>query len=66
MKFKKIAITGHTKGIGNGLHTYFSTQSVEVLGFSRTNNYDISNIDVIDKIIDETIDCEIFIPTYFI
>ena len=61
MKFKKIAITGHTKGIGNGLHTYFSSQPVEVIGFSRTNNYDISNIDIVDKIIDETMDCEIFI-----
>lgn len=61
MKFKKIAITGHTSGIGEGLKKYFLERSIEVKGFSRSNNYDISKLEIIDKIIDETIDCDVFI-----
>lgn len=61
MKFKKIAITGHTKGLGNGLQQHFLEHSLEVVGFSRSNSYDISKIDVIDSIIEETLDYEVFI-----
>ena len=61
MKFKKIAITGHTKGIGNGLQNIFLSNSLNVKGFSRSNSYDISKIDVIDSIIEETLDYEVFI-----
>ncbi len=61
MKFKKIAITGHTAGIGKGLEKYFLEKSIEVKGFSRSNEYDISKLEIIDKIINETIDCDVFI-----
>ena len=38
----KIAITGHTKGIGNAVYNYFAENN-EVHGFSRSNGYDISD-----------------------
>jgi len=43
----KIAITGHTKGIGKALYDNLSQQH-EVEGYSRSNGFDISNnIDII-------------------
>lgn len=56
----KIAITGHTKGIGRAIHNYFIVQN-EVKGFSRSNNYDISINTDRDRIIEESYDCDIFV-----
>ncbi len=43
----KIAITGHTKGIGKALYDNLSQQH-EVEGYSRSNGFDIStNVDII-------------------
>lgn len=38
----KVAITGHTSGIGKSIYDYFLEQNNDVLGFSRSNGYDIS------------------------
>jgi nucleoside-diphosphate-sugar epimerase len=54
----KVAITGHTKGIGYGLYNFLSPT---VKGFSRTNGYDINSFDDRRKIISESADCDIFI-----
>lgn len=53
----KIAITGHTSGIGKGLYDYFSNK-FEVVGFSKDTGYDIENF---ETILSETEDCSIFI-----
>jgi len=55
----KIAITGHTKGIGKGLFDYLVSNNHEVIGFSRSNGFDIA-IDK-DKIIEQSKDCDMFI-----
>ena len=55
----KIAITGHTKGIGRAISDLFYTD--EVVGFSRSNGYDISEMSTISKIVDESLECDIFI-----
>jgi hypothetical protein len=39
----KIAVTGHTSGIGKSIYDYFLQQNNNVIGFSRSNGYDISN-----------------------
>ena len=39
----KIAITGHTQGIGLALATVFEQYGHEVVGFSRANGFDISD-----------------------
>lgn len=39
----KIAITGHTSGIGKSIYDYFLEQKNDVVGFSRSNGYNISN-----------------------
>jgi hypothetical protein len=38
----KIAITGHSKGLGKVLSEYFNVDNNQVTGFSRSNGYDIS------------------------
>jgi NADP-dependent 3-hydroxy acid dehydrogenase YdfG len=60
MKFKKIAITGHTSGIGKGLYDYFVNLGYNVNGFSLDNGFDISNHENIDRIIELTRDCDLF------
>lgn len=57
MQFKKIAITGHTKGIGKGLHEYFKSKGCEVAGFSLDNGFDIANP---DPILEQSQDCDLF------
>jgi len=55
----KIAITGHTKGIGKAIADLY--YSDEVVGFSRSNGYDISKPDVIKLILAEGSKCNIFV-----
>jgi short-subunit dehydrogenase len=54
----KIAITGHTKGIGKAIAGLYYTD--EVVGFSRSNGYDISKPEDVKSIIKTSIeqDCE--------
>ena len=52
-----IAITGHSKGIGHAITKIHEN----CIGFSRSNGYDIDNIDDRRKIIDQSQDCDVFI-----
>ena len=52
----RIAITGHTKGIGKACADIFSEH--EVLGFSRSNGFDINEPEEIFKSAE---DCDVFI-----
>lgn len=54
----RIAITGHTKGIGQGLYTELSKEHT-VDGFSRSNGYDISTEQ--DRLIEIVKDYDVFI-----
>lgn len=53
----RLAITGHTKGIGRALVDLYP----DYLGFSRSNGYDISDESTHQKIITEASDCDIFV-----
>ena len=55
-----IALTGHSKGLGKALFEFLS-QKHEIIGFSRSNGYDIKNPFDRKKIIKESKDCDIFI-----
>ena len=54
----KIAITGHTHGIGKRAYDRLCPN---IIGFSRSNGYDITNLDDRKRIIEESKDCDIFI-----
>ena len=55
----KIGITGHTKGLGHAFFNLFKSQGHEVVGFSRSNGYDI--VEKIDDIISTVKDFDMFI-----
>jgi len=55
----KIAITGHTRGIGQALFKYF--ESYSVIGFSRSNGYNISNPADRNNILEQLTDVDIFV-----
>ena len=52
----KIAITGHTRGIGKAIADLLPEH--EIIGLSRSNGYDITDV---KKIVDAAKDCDIFI-----
>jgi hypothetical protein len=54
----KVSITGHTQGLGKGLFDYFSKDH-SVLGFSRTNGFEISRF--YEVIVNKSLDSDVFI-----
>jgi NADP-dependent 3-hydroxy acid dehydrogenase YdfG len=56
----KIAITGHTKGIGNAIYNYFAEKN-EVYGFSRSNGYNIADKFSREKIVETAKEFDIFV-----
>jgi len=57
----KIGITGHSRGIGASLFKKFVAEGCDVIGFSRSNGYDINNSIGRKSIISKSNGCEIFI-----
>ena len=55
----KVAITGHTNGIGQGLYNYFQARGHNVCGFSRSNGFTLPAAE--SRVLDEIKDCDIFI-----
>jgi hypothetical protein len=54
----KIAITGHTAGIGQALCNIYQSQGHDVIGLSRRNGYNIRSI---PKVVDVIKNCDICI-----
>jgi NADP-dependent 3-hydroxy acid dehydrogenase YdfG len=54
----KIAITGHTSGIGAALYGAYERDGYQVLGMSRANGYNIRNT---PKICDAIEPCDVFV-----
>jgi hypothetical protein len=54
----KIAITGHTAGIGQALAQIYESQGHEIVGLSRRNGYNIRSIPKLVSMIEP---CDIFI-----
>ena len=56
----KVAITGHTYGIGFAIAQWLTARGHEVIGFSRANGYDITDDAILDKIVEEVKDLDLF------
>ena len=57
----KIAITGHSRGIGKALYDHLIYKGHTCVGFSRSNGYDISKPDDVTRILDKADECDVFI-----
>ena len=55
----KIAITGHTKGIGKAIADLYSKKNYEVVGLSRSNGYDMSSDQ--DKMLEVMAKCNLIV-----
>jgi NAD(P)-dependent dehydrogenase (short-subunit alcohol dehydrogenase family) len=60
----KIAVTGHTSGIGKATFDALSVD-YDVIGLSRSNGYDITTELGRSKIIDAVYDCDVFVNNAF-
>ena len=56
---KFIAVTGHTKRIGKAIYEAFPETTV--VGLSRSNGYDINNLNGRTRIIHRVANCDVFI-----
>jgi NADP-dependent 3-hydroxy acid dehydrogenase YdfG len=61
----KIAITGHTKGLGKSLFDELTSLGHDVFGFSRTNGYDISDKHHCDRLLNEVRNFDVLINNAF-
>jgi NADP-dependent 3-hydroxy acid dehydrogenase YdfG len=57
----KIAITGHSKGLGKALYDALIKKGHTCYGFSRSNSYDITDQEDQKAIIHKAKDCDVFI-----
>ena len=55
----KVAITGHTSGIGQGLYKYFQERGYSVQGFDQTNGFLLPNTE--SQVLEQIQDCNIFV-----
>ena len=55
----KIAITGHTKGIGKAIADLYSKKNYQVIGLSRSNGYDMSFDQ--DKMLEAMAQCNLIV-----
>ena len=55
----KVAITGHTGGIGQGLYNYFQERGYQVGGFSEDNGFLLPDAE--SQILEQIEDCDIFV-----
>jgi NADP-dependent 3-hydroxy acid dehydrogenase YdfG len=62
---KKIAITGHTQGIGKAIVDICSAEH-EILGFSKSTGYNLAEPGKLQNVVDESKDCDIFINNAFV
>lgn len=57
----KVVITGHTRGIGKAIAEVFSNNNFEIIGFSKSAGYDISDQSVRQQILNASVDADVFI-----
>jgi len=62
----KVAITGHTRGIGKKISEYFASLDYEIIGLSKSTGCDLSIEANKDLAIEQIIKCDIFVNNAFV
>lgn len=57
----KIAITGHSKGLGAEFYKFYVGQGHDVVGFSRSNGYDLRDWSKMQSMLQQIQDYDLFI-----
>jgi len=65
---KKIAITGHTRGIGKELYQRLFDRGFELKGFSQSNGYNLQRVSTCKKVVSEIVDwnADVFVNNAYI
>ena len=53
---KKIAITGHTRGIGKALVERLDKRDYEIKGFSQSTGYNLQRVSTVKKVVNECLE----------
>ena len=53
---KKIAVTGHTRGIGKALVERLDQDNYEVKGFSQSTGYNLQRVSTVKKVVNECLE----------
>jgi nucleoside-diphosphate-sugar epimerase len=62
----KVAITGHTRGIGKKISEYFISQGHEIVGLSKSTGCDLASEENKNLAIQKIIECDIFVNNAFV
>lgn len=57
----KVAVTGHTSGLGQALLTHYTRSGHQVQGFSRSNGFDLRDWSKLQKFLDSTQDFDFIV-----
>jgi NAD(P)-dependent dehydrogenase (short-subunit alcohol dehydrogenase family) len=65
---KKIAITGHTRGIGKELYQRLSDRGFELKGFSQSNGYNLQRVSTCKKVVNEVLEwnADVFVNNAYV
>ena len=62
----KVAVTGHTGGLGLAIFNYFKQQGCDVVGFSRSNGYNIALPNIREQIVNELANVDLFVNNAYV
>jgi NAD(P)-dependent dehydrogenase (short-subunit alcohol dehydrogenase family) len=57
----KVAVTGHSGGLGKAIADRLARDGHEIVGFSLDNGYDLSTPDGFRRIVNEALECDVFV-----
>lgn len=65
----KVAVTGHTSGLGKFIFEFYQRQGAEVTGYSTSTGFDLRNWDSLQRLLQSTQHCDIIVsnakPDFF-
>ena len=65
---KRVAITGHTKGIGEQLWNRLEDRGIQLKGFSKSTGYNLQRVSTCKKVVQEVVDwnADVFINNAYV